>query len=146
MVRYLSPDWIAAFAAAAEADEALRAASADAALAVQQIVTDGPDGAEIAYALETHRGTVKVVEGRIDDPDVTFEQDYATARAVSCGELPAQEAFASGRLRVHGDLDLLMEHRDTFVGLDAVFAALREQTDYGTGGGPDADPGEAPPA
>jgi putative sterol carrier protein len=129
VARYLSGDWIDAVGAAAATSETLREASRGVRLAVQQRVTGGPDG-DVAYHVVLDDGTVSVRPGDADRPDVTFVQDHATAVAVATGELPAQTAFMTGRLRVAGDVQLLMERRDALAGLDDALRTVRAQTEY----------------
>ena len=59
-----------------------------------------------------------------------FEQDYATAVGLATGVLNAQTAFVSGRLRVTGDMDLLMASQPVFAALDAVFGDVRRRTEF----------------
>ena len=58
---------------------------------------------------------VGVAAGRQRDPDITFTQDAATAAAIQSGGQSAQAAFMSGRLRVGGDVRVLLDHQDDLV-------------------------------
>jgi putative sterol carrier protein len=123
MVRYLSPEWIAALqatAAGAEVDDGVH-------LVVQQEVTGGPDG-DVRYHISVDGGKASVHAGRADDPTVTFTQDYDTAVAIAAGELSAQEAFMAGRVRVRGDLARLARHQGVVAGLDRAFRAAGTET------------------
>lgn len=126
MARYLSEEWIAALHAAASTDAGLRAATVDASLVVQQVVTDS-DG-EVAYHVVVDEGDVSVRSGRAARPDITFTQDAATARAVIDGELSAQSAFMAGRVRIGGDLGALIANHSALAVLDDVFSAVRATT------------------
>jgi putative sterol carrier protein len=75
-------------------------------------------------------GTVRVVTGEASNATVTFIQNWDTATAISRGELSAQGAFMTGRIRVRGDLPKLVEYGNVFGGVDDVFADLRMQTTY----------------
>lgn len=129
MARFLAPEWIDELDRAAGADEALRRATADVHLVVQQEVTGGPDG-DAAYHVVVDAGSVAVRPGRAEDPDVTFCQDHATAVAVGRGDLSASAAFMVGRLRVGGDIGLLMAHADAFTDVHDTFAPVRATTEY----------------
>ncbi len=94
-------------------------------LVVQQVIPDGPDGVEVAYAVEVAGGTMAVRRGRFDHADVTFTQDLATARAIHRGELSAQAAFMDGRLRLGGDLRAVIERAGDLAAIDDVFATVR---------------------
>ena len=129
MARYLSPEWIDAVAAAAEASSDLREAAEGVHLTVQQRVTGGPDG-DVEFHLVLDDGKVAVRAGVAPAPDVTFVQDHDTAVAVATGRLAAQEAFMAGRLRVGGDVQRLMREKAALVGLDRVLADVRAATEY----------------
>ena len=68
--------------------------------------------------------------GPADPEDVKMEQDWTTAVAVATGELNAQEAFVTGRIRLFGDQQSLMDAQPVFAALDSVFATVRERTRY----------------
>ena len=129
MPRYLTPEWLDAARQAVSADESLVKTANDVRISVQQVVTGGPDG-DTAYRIEIDDGTVRVVSGETSDATVTFVQDWETAAAIGRGELSAQGAFMSGRIRVRGDLPQLIEHGHVFSEVDDVFAGLRAQTTY----------------
>ena len=59
-----------------------------------------------------------------------MEQDWQTAVDVATGDLNAQEAFIGGQIRLFGDQQKLLDSQPVFGALDAVFAAVRERTDY----------------
>jgi hypothetical protein len=95
------------------------------ALVVQQVIPDGPDGREVAYALVVDDGRLSVVRGRVPDADLTFTQDRATAEAIHRGELSAQAAFMQGRLRLGGDLRAVIDRAGELSAIDDVFASAR---------------------
>lgn len=126
MPQFLSPDWL----------DAMRAAALGApvpvvepAIVVQQVVTD-PDRAEVAWWIELGGGTIALTAGRTATPTVTFTQDVETAAAINRGVLSAQAAFMTGRLRVHGDVQVLLDRQDELIGVDDVFASVRADTTY----------------
>ncbi|MFL6205049.1 MAG: SCP2 sterol-binding domain-containing protein [Acidimicrobiales bacterium] len=94
-------------------------------LVVQQIIPDGPDGREVAYAVVVAAGRASVVRGRAAEPDVTFTQDLATAEAIHRGELSAQAAFMQGRLRLGGDLRAVIDRAGELAAIDDLFASAR---------------------
>jgi len=110
-----------------ELDAAARTASipTDLRLTIQQVVTDGPGGQELAYVVEAADGVLSVRPGRADQADITFTQDLATARAVQRGELSAQAAFIEGRLRLGGDVRAVLDRAGILASIDDVFAATR---------------------
>ncbi|HVX16798.1 MAG TPA: SCP2 sterol-binding domain-containing protein [Acidimicrobiales bacterium] len=140
MATFLSPEWVDELDRAASASGALATATKDIALTVQQIVTAdaaSPNGDAsqhpgrgAAWHVIVDHGLVRVRPGQSNRPDVTFTQDRATAVRVGRGELSAQAAFMLGKLRVDGDVALLMTHHVAFAGLDDVFADVRTSTTY----------------
>jgi hypothetical protein len=110
-----------------ELDVAARAAEVPAgpALVVQQIVADGPDGEEVAWALVLDSGRVRLERGRAAAPDVTFTQDRATAEAIHRGDLSAQVAFMQGRLRLGGDLRAVIDRAVELAAVEDLFAGTR---------------------
>ncbi|MGH9064312.1 MAG: SCP2 sterol-binding domain-containing protein [Acidimicrobiales bacterium] len=126
--------------AAAAGDEELGARAAGVALTVQQVVTPSPAGGGAAsaacswqgatYAIRVAGGRVEVVAGGVDDPDVTLSEDYATAAALSRGELSAEAALLAGRIRVRGDSGALARGQDVLHRVQACFDQVRSRTSY----------------
>jgi hypothetical protein len=145
MPPYLSPAWIQAFNAALEGldlTDAIAAAGAGSLTASQgtfrvaQVVTDAPAGGaadDVGRADDSGsvvRTVLTVDEGRISltsDPDaslpsnVTIVLSYADALAIARGELDPAEALAAGRVRVRGELAVLVAGQSV---LNAASAAL----------------------
>jgi putative sterol carrier protein len=126
--RYLTPEWLDAAQRAVAADTRLADVTKNVELTVQQVVTNGPDG-DAAYRVVIDNGHVSV-EGGEADATITFVQDWDTAAAINRGDLSAQGAFMTGRIRVRGDLPRLVELGEVFGGVDDVFAGLRARTTY----------------
>ncbi len=134
MPEYLSDAWIEAMNRAVADDPALRAATADITLIVQQTVTpsDGSDvdagpGTRTWYVRLDH-GTNTVVSGAHPAPDVTFRCDRDTALAIAGGHESAQIAFMAGRLRLGGDSRALIAHQGCLTALAAISARTHDAT------------------
>ncbi len=148
MPPYLSPAWIEAFNAALDGldlTDAIAAAGAGSLTASQgtfrvaQVVTDAPagvggadgsSGAGSAGPENVVRTVLTVDDGRItltSDPgesspsNVTIVLRYADALAIARGELDPAEALAAGRVRVRGELAVLVAGQSV---LNAASAAL----------------------
>ena len=128
MSRFLSPEWLRELAVEAAASESLRGAAKGMSLTVGHRVTGGPGG-DVEYRVRFADGRVDVAPGP-GKADVTVHQPYATAVAISRGDLAPADGFASGQLRLGGEPRLLAEHREAFARLSDVFAALRSRTSY----------------
>ena len=109
--------------------EPLATLAQDYAIGVTQVVSDGPEG-DVTYHLQVGDGEATFGAGPAEPEHVRMEQDWATAVAVATGELNAQEAFVTGRIRFFGDQQLLIDSQPVFAALDSVFATVRERTQY----------------
>ena len=154
MPRFLSPEWVAAVndslstvdadeLAASGADLSLQAASGR--FRVTQIVlgaprpgsphggAGGPD-AGVRTVLAVENGRIRV---ELEDPaaepspsDVEISLSYEDASALSRGELDPAEALASGRVRVRGDLSVLLAGQVLLQAAAGRLAGLRADTTY----------------
>jgi putative sterol carrier protein len=129
VIRYLSLEWLEALAKEVAASHALRDAADEQSLGVTQIVSDGPEG-DVTYHLQVADGVARFGTGPAEPEDVRFEQDWGTATGVATGELNAQEAFISGRIKLSGDQQKILDSQPIFKALDDVFTAVRERTEY----------------
>jgi len=132
VARFLSAEWLSAMGTAVARSDRLRQASEGIDLTVRQVVNGGPEG-DVTYALRLADGTVTVIagDGHPDaDADLEVVQDYATAAAISRGDLTPSAAFAAGRLKLGGNVGVLVRHGDVAAGLDDLFGSLRAETTY----------------
>jgi hypothetical protein len=128
VVRFLSPEWLAA---AADALGAVAPRGADApTLTLEQVVTGGPDG-EVAYRVRIRADAVELLAGRGDGADVAFTEDWETAAAIGAGQLSPQAAFIDGRVRVSGNVALVMAAQETLAAVESALAGVRAATTYG---------------
>ena len=125
MVRFLSPEWIAALDAAA----GKAAVPGGVRLTIQQIVTE-EGGADVRYHLVLDGGRIRVHSGEADRADLTLVQTREVAAAFSRGELNAQQALEGGRLKLRGDIGHLAREGKALTALADVFAAVRAATIY----------------
>ena len=128
-LRYLSLEWIGALSAEVASSEHMREIAQHHTVGVTQVVSGGPEG-DVSYHLRVADGDASFGAGPADPEDVKMEQDWQTAVDVATGELNAQEAFIGGKIRLFGDQQKLLESQPVFGALDAVFASVRERTDY----------------
>jgi hypothetical protein len=129
MALFLSDAWLDAMGVAAESAPPV-APELD--LVVQQVVsTDG--GPTVAWYVAVREGAVAVGRGCHESPSITFTLDAATAAAIQSGRQSAQAAFMAGRLRVGGDVRVLVDQQHALQHLDDVFAGVRAATTYDGG-------------
>lgn len=130
MLAFLTPAWLAALDEAARAHRPPDRSDATVELVVEQRVTGSPHG-DVVFHVVFHHGRITVAPGPGQDPGISFSQDHLTARAIAAGTESAQRAFMTGRLRIGGDLRILLRHRESLAALDDVFATVRANTDLG---------------
>ena len=121
MAEPLSDAWIAALDNAAAEHPGLQKAAAAMALVLEYSTSGGP-----SWHVVFDHGSVRVVAGPADHPDLRFATDPATARALAAGTLDPLQAVIDGNLTLVGDPRLLVEHRAVFDDLGDVFAIARE--------------------
>jgi hypothetical protein len=121
VTEFLSPAWLQAMADAADPVPV----APD--LVIQQVVTGAE---EVTWFISVCDAGVGFGTGRHPAPHITLTQDRATAAAIAAGRQSAPGAFMSGRLRVGGDVRILLEHQDELARLDDVFAPVRAMTSY----------------
>jgi len=147
MPRFLSPDWVAAFNDALEGVEvppsategSITASSGD--FSVAQLVHDVPS---VDNGGVTDVGTRLEVSDRglvlsSFDPsshdleavaNVTVSLSYDDAAALSRGELQAAELLGTGRVRVRGDLSVLVAGQSALAAAAEQLSALQATTTY----------------
>jgi hypothetical protein len=126
---FLSPAWLH------ELDTAVRASpelSALKPIRIEQVVSGVPHQGEVRYRIVVDDGGARVhVDGERDQAaDVRLTTDYATAVAIAAGKENAQSALADGRLRLGGQVDLLVRRAPAFAALGDATAALRAVTTF----------------
>lgn len=126
-VQFLSQEWASAVTDALNAHPGFKSAIGAAEMGIQFNTSDGPSG-NIDYYLKASGGVAKLALGVLENPDVSVGQAYATASAISKGELNTQTAFMTGKLKVSGNLAKLMMHQAAITQWGAAVAGL--EVDY----------------
>lgn len=129
MVQYLSDEWIQRAGEALSGDDALAAATAEMELSIAYEVTGAPGGKR-SYTVTIDRGAVSLTTDSGVEPSVTFGLDYDTAAEIARGDLAAQAAFMQGRLKLGGDVNVLIRQHAAIDGLTDALAGLRSETEY----------------
>ena len=107
-VTFLTQQWAQEVTQALNASTDFRTAAAGKQVRLQQVVTDGPQG-ETKYYFTLGEGAAEVGIGELSDADATVTQDYATASAISRGEVGPQQAFMQGQLKITGNMMKLLQ-------------------------------------
>ena len=112
MAAPFSTAWLADLATAAAATDV----PDDVEASIEQVVTGGPDG-EVRWSVRLAGGRASVVSGPAPDADVSLTTDWDTALALSSGDLAVTDAFLAGRLRLRGDVQVLLRTASVLEGL-----------------------------
>ena len=131
VAEFLSDAWIEALDRAARTVPRLAGIAEHDALVVEQRVRREQD--EVVYAVRFDHDGVRVLHGSADAPDLVLRTDAATARAIQRGTTTAQEAVATGRLKVGGRLERIRALGEALRTLDDVFRDVRTTTTDGDG-------------
>ncbi len=110
VAKFLSDDHFTASREALASDAGFQSSISNVALGIQFVVTDGPDG-DTSYYLDIADGKADTNAGVLDDADVSVTSDYATAMAISKGELNVQMAFITGKIKLGGNTAKVMMHQ-----------------------------------
>ena len=143
MTRFLSEEWVDEFNAALEGavlalpdDPGL--AAADGTFVVVEEVSGAPGG-DRRVVLRVDGGRLSLSLAPLDaaepehdteDVEVTIALSYGDAAALSKGELTVAEALTSGRIRVRGDLSVLVSVQSMMAGARDHTAGLSASTTY----------------
>jgi putative sterol carrier protein len=115
-VKFLSPEWAAQLQAALNARESFRQAAAGKRARLQQVITGAE---ETRYWIVIDDGAIDLGVGDLDAPDATITQSYDTAVGLARREVNPVTGFMMGRIKVDGNMGMLM-------GLTGVLAELPE--------------------
>jgi hypothetical protein len=101
-------------------------AAADGTFAVCQVVRGGPDG-DIAVTVHVAEGRVWMTPGA-DDAQVTVALQWDDAVAMAQGTLAVADALTAGRIRVRGDLGVLVAGQAALAAVQPALASLHAVT------------------
>jgi putative sterol carrier protein len=125
-VQFLSTEWADAVQQALNANEAFRQASASSNASLQQVITR--DGQETHYWIRIAEGSIDMGLGDVESPDATITQSYDTAVALARSELSVVTAFMTGKVKVAGNMGLLLSLQGALSQLPSAMASI--ETDY----------------
>jgi putative sterol carrier protein len=125
-VKFLSEEWAEALKAALNEDEAFRTAAGEVSARIQQVID--ADGGETRYWIVIADGAIDMGIGDLDPVDATITQSYETAAALSRGELNAVTAFMTGKIKVAGNMGLLLSLQGALTRLPDAMSSI--QTEY----------------
>jgi putative sterol carrier protein len=104
-VKFLSPEWAEQLKAALNGRESFRQAAAGKQARLQQVITGDR---ETRYWITIDDGTIDLGVGDLDGVDATITQSYDTAVALAKREMNAVTGFMMGRIKIEGNMGMLM--------------------------------------
>lgn len=125
-VTFLSEEWAEALKAALNADEAFRTAAGSSSARIQQVITQ--DGEETRYWIVIADGAIDMGIGDLDPVDATITESYDSAVALSKGDLNAVTAFMTGKIKIAGNMAMLLGLQGALSRLPAAMSSI--QTEY----------------
>lgn len=125
-VQFLSTEWAEAVKAALNQSDAFRQSAASNQASLQQVITK--DGVETHYWIRIDAGAIDMGIGDVDAPDATITQGYDTAVALARSELSVVTAFMTGKIKVAGNMGLLLSLQGALSQLPGAMASI--DTDY----------------
>lgn len=114
-VKFLSQEWADTLKTALNGDDAFKLVAEGKTATIQQVI-GGADG-DTHYWLRIADGAIDMGVGDTESPDATITQSYETAVALAKSELSAVTAFMTGKIKVAGNMGMLL-------GLQGVLALL----------------------
>ena len=125
-VKFLTEEWAEALKGALNDDEAFRTAAASLSARIQQVITQ--EGGDTRYWIVIADGAIDMGLGDLEPVDATITQSYETAAALSKGELNAVTAFMTGKIKVAGNMGLLLGLQGALTRLPPAMTSI--QTEY----------------
>ena len=119
---FLSPEWADAVKAGLNTDEAFKQGSAGQRATIQQVITS--DDGETQYWIRVADGKIDMGVGVAENPDATITQSYQTAVALARSELNPITAFMTGKIKVAGNMGMLLGLQAALTRLPVVMQTL----------------------
>lgn len=125
-VKFLSTEWADAVKTQLNANDDFRRAAANQRATLQQVITSGEG--DTHYWIEIVDGAIDLGVGDTGAADATITQSYETAVKLAKSELSVITAFMTGKVKVTGNMGLLMGLQGALSQLPGAMQAV--DTDY----------------
>ena len=122
-MKFLSNEWAEALKAELNQNDAFRQASAGQRATIQQVITGG-DGDTTQYWITIADGAIDLGVGDVEGEDATITQSYDSAAALARGELSPVTAFMTGKLKISGNMGLILGLQGALAQLPAAMAKI----------------------
>ena len=121
-VKFLSDEWAQALKAELNGSEEFRRAAAGQHATIQQVITGGD--ADTHYWITIEDGRIDLGVGDVEGEDATITQSYDSAAGLARGELSPVTAFMTGKLKIAGNMGLILGLQGALAQLPAAMAKI----------------------
>jgi putative sterol carrier protein len=121
-VKFLSDEWAQALKVELNQSEEFRQAAAGQKATIQQVITGGEG--DMHYWITIGEGQIDMGTGDIEGEDATITQSYDSAAALAKGELSAVTAFMTGKLKIAGNMGMILGLQGALSQLPAAMAKI----------------------
>ncbi len=121
-VKFLSDEWAEALKAELNQSESFRKSAAGHTATIQQVIA-GAEG-DAHYWITIRDGQIDLGMGDVEGADATITQSYESAAALARGELSPVTAFMTGRLKVGGNMGMILGLQGALAQLPAAMAKI----------------------
>jgi putative sterol carrier protein len=121
-VKFLSDGWAQALKAELNESEEFRRAAAGQHATIQQVITDGHG--DTHYWITIDDGRIDLGVGDVEGEDATITQSYDSAAGLARGELSPVTAFMTGKLKIAGNMGLILGLQGALAQLPAAMAKI----------------------
>lgn len=121
-VAFLSIEWADALKTALNANEAFRQAVVGQHATIQQVITR--DEGDTQYWIKIADDAIDMGLGGVEGADATITQSYESAVKLATGELSAVTGFMTGKIKIGGNMGLLLGLQGAFSQLPTAMASI----------------------
>jgi putative sterol carrier protein len=121
-VKFLSEEWARALKTELNASDSFKEAAIGKTATIQQVIGTG-DG-EIHYWIGLADGAIDMGIGDADAPDATITESYDVAVALAKSELSPVTAFMTGKVKIAGNMGMLLGLQNVLALLPGAMAAI----------------------
>ena len=124
-VKFLSDEWADALKAELNSSDSFRQAAAGKRATIQQVIAG--DGADTPYWIKIEDGRIDLGVGDVQGEDATITQSYESAAALAKGELSPVTAFMTGKLKIAGNMGLILGLQGALAQLPSAMAKIETE-------------------
>ncbi|MGZ3184488.1 MAG: SCP2 sterol-binding domain-containing protein [Telluria sp.] len=121
-MQFLSQGWADALKEQLNASDTFKDAAVGKQATIQQVI--GGDGGDTHYWIRIADATIDMGLGDTENPDATITQSYETAVALAKSELSPVTAFMTGKIKIAGNMGLLLGLQGVLSLLPAAMATI----------------------